>query len=100
MNEKGLTATDIDRNAVEKATKELFGFDTKLTDELIREALDPRRVAYEKTCIGGTAPDEVSRQLDLVEAQIKADEDELKVRQAQLDSADALLAEKVQEAIA
>ena len=100
MNEKGLTATDIDRNAVEKATKELFGFDTKLTDELIREALDPRRVAYEKTCIGGTAPGEVSRQLDLVEAQIKADEDELKVRQAQLDSADALLAEKVQEAIA
>jgi argininosuccinate lyase len=100
MNEKGLTATDIDRNAVEKATKELFGFDTKLTDELIREALDPRRVAYEKTCIGGTAPDEVSRQLDLVEAQIKADEDELKARQAQLDSADALLAEKVQEAIA
>lgn len=100
MNEKGLTAIDIDRNAVEKATKELFGFDTKLTDELIREALDPRRVAYEKTCIGGTAPDEVSRQLDLVEAQIKADKDELKVRQAQLDSADALLAEKVQEAIA
>ena len=57
-------------------------------------------MAYEKTCIGGTAPDEVSRQLDLVEAQIKADEDELKARQAQLDSADALLAEKVQEAIA
>ena len=99
MNDAGLTAADINRAAVEKATKELYGFDTKLTDEMIREALDPKRVADEKSCIGGTAPQEVTRQLDLIESQIKADEAELNSRKAQLAQADALLAEKVQEAV-
>ena len=67
---------------------------------MIREALDPKRVAYEKTCIGGTAPQEVSRQLDLIEAQIRTDEAELQSRMTQLTNANALLAEKVEEAIA
>lgn len=99
MNDAGLTAADINRTAVEKATKALYGFDTKLTDELIREALDPKRVAYEKTCIGGTAPDEVTRQLDLIEEQIKADEAALAERKAQLSGADELLASEVKKAI-
>ena len=100
MNACGRTAADIDRAAVEKATVELHGFKTKLTDELIREALDPKRVVYEKTCIGGTAPQEVARQLDCIEKQIKADEAQLEARRAQLADADALLAEKVKQAIA
>lgn len=99
INELGKTAADIDRAAVQKAAKDLYGFETKLTDELIREALDPKRVAYEKTCLGGTAPEEVARQLDLVEAQIKADENELAQRKAKLAQADALLAQKVKEAM-
>lgn len=100
MNESGKTAADIDRFAVNQATQDLYHFETKLSDEMIREALDPKRVAYEKTCIGGTAPQEVSRQLDLIEAQIRTDEAELQSRMTQLTNANALLAEKVEEAIA
>ena len=66
---------------------------------MIREALDPRRVVLEKTALGGTHPDEVSRQLDLIEAQIKNDEKVLEERRAQLAKADALLAQKVKEAL-
>lgn len=100
VNEAGLTAADIDRAAVNKVCEELYGFKTSLTDELIREALDPKRVAYEKTCLGGTAPAEVTRQLDLVEKQIQADEAELAARASQLEEARRLLDEKVREAVA
>ena len=100
MNEAGLTSADINRATVLKATTELYGFETKLSDELIHEALDPRRVAFEKICMGGTAPGEVTRQLDRIEAQIVSDEKELDARRAQLADADALLARKVGEAVA
>ena len=98
MNDAGLSAAEIDREAVARATESLYGFETKLTDALIREALDPARVAFEKTCIGGTAPQEVTRQLDFVERQIEADEAELVARRSQLEKASGLLEAKAQEA--
>lgn len=100
MNDAGLTSADINREAVQKVAKNLYGLDTNLTDELIREALDPKRIAFEKKCIGGTAPDEVKRQLDIISAQIKADEDELEARQKQLDDANAELNQQVRQVIA
>lgn len=100
MCDRHLTCANIDRATVNEAAKALYGFETKLSDELIREALDPKRVAFEKTCIGGTAPSEVSRQLDLIEAQIETDEKVLADRQAQLKTADSLLAKSVAEAVA
>lgn len=99
MCDRRLTAADINRDAIDEASRALYGFETKLTDEMIREALDPRRVVLEKTALGGTHPDEVSRQLDLIEAQIKNDEKVLEERRAQLAKADALLAQKVKEAL-
>lgn len=98
MNSRHLTAADINRAAVNEASQSLYGFDTKLTDELIREALDPKRVADEKTCIGGTQPAEVTRQLDLIEEQIKADETVLAARQEQLTNANTKLAAAVKAA--
>ena len=100
MNDAGLTSADIGRAAVNEATQSLFGFETKLTDELIAEALDPRRVAEDKKITGGTSSAEVTRQLDLIEAQIRADEDVLAARKAQLEAASELLAAKVREALA
>ena len=69
MCETHRTSADIDRAAVNAACKSLFGFETKLTDALISEALDPKRVVSEKKVIGGTHPDEVTRQLDAIERQ-------------------------------
>ena len=100
MCERHLSATDIDRKAINEVSQSLYGFDTTLSDELIREALDPKRVVCEKTCIGGTHPQEVARQLDLIELQIKADECVLADRQEQLHKAHSKLNAIVEEAIA
>lgn len=93
------TSADIDRAAVNAATQSLFGFETKLSDAMIAEALDPKRVVMEKKVIGGTHPTEVTRQLDLIEEGIKADEAVLKERRRQLEAASALLEKAVNEAI-
>ena len=71
---EGLDSSHIDRARVNEAMKEQLGAETKLTDELIKEALDPSRIAEAKKCIGGTSAEEVKRQLDLLEEQIDADE--------------------------
>lgn len=71
---EGLDSSHIDRTRVNEAMKEQLGAETKLTDELIKEALDPSRIAEAKKCIGGTSAEEVKRQLDLLEEQIDADE--------------------------
>lgn len=97
--DRHLTSADIDRAAINEVSQSLFGFDTRLSDEMIREALDPRRVVMEKTAIGGTHPDEVARQLDLIEARIHADEAVLDERLAQLTAAQRLLADEVEKAI-
>ena len=99
MCETHRTSADIDRAAVNAACKSLFGFETKLTDALISEALDPKRVVSEKKVIGGTHPDEVTRQLDAIEKAIEADEAVLGERKAQLAEADKRLAQAVNEVI-
>ena len=69
------------------------------TLRMIAEALDPKRVVMEKKVIGGTHPTEVTRQLDLIEEGIKADEAVLKGRRRQLEAASVLLEKAVNEAI-
>ena len=100
MCETHRTSADIDRAAVNAACKSLFGFETKLTDALIAEALDPKRVVSEKKIIGGTEANEVTRQLDLIEKGIEADEAVLAERKAQLADAGKRLADAVKAAIA
>lgn len=99
MCDRRLTCADIDREAVNAACRELFNFDTKLSDELIDEALDPKRVVYEKKTLGGTHPDEVSRQLDRIEEAIECDEATLAARRAQVDEGKRLLAAAVAEIV-
>lgn len=83
----------IDRAAVNAVSTKLFGFETKLTDELIRQALDPARIAEAKNITGGTARDEVSRQLDAIEQGIRADEALLAERMEKVNAGAALLKE-------
>jgi argininosuccinate lyase len=92
--DEGWDSSRIDRNLVNEIARDSFGFETKLTDRLVREALDPARITEAKTCIGGTSELEVSRQLGLLEAQIQKDEAELVDRMRQVDSARAWLAEE------
>lgn len=100
MCDRGLTSADIDRAAVNEVSKSVFNFETSLSEELIKEALDPRRVVAEKKALGGTAPEEVNRQLDLIEKAIEADEALLASRVAQIQSAKEALETAVSTAIA
>lgn len=73
MYDRGLTCAEIDRKAINEVSVPAFGFETKMTDELIREALDPVRIAEAKKVIGGTAKEEVAHQLDMIEEQLMKD---------------------------
>ena len=94
---EGVDSSHINRERVNEAMKEQLGVETKLTDERVKEALDPARIAESKKCIGGTSADEVKRQLDLLEEQIDADEKLLADRLMQLAQAKEELSAAVKQ---
>mgnify|MGYP000861437408 CR=1 FL=1 len=100
MCERGLTSEDINAAAIDEVSQRDFGFATKLTDELVREALDPCRVVADKKAQGGTAPEEVNRQLDLIEKAIESDAAQLAARQKLVSEAGEKLTQAVEKIIA
>lgn len=100
LNEKHLMADQITLEELNMFCQKLFNFTSKLTAEDLKAALDPVKNAQSKTCWGGTAEAEVSRQLDMIEAQIEKDEAERKARLAQIDQAKVDLEKAVEDFIA
>lgn len=100
LNEKHLMADQITLDELNMFCQKLFNFTSKLTADDLKAALDPVKNAQSKTCWGGTAEAEVSRQLDVIEAQLEKDEAERKVRLAQIDQAKADLEKAVEDFIA
>ncbi len=91
MYDRGLSCADIDRKAINEVSVPNFGFETTMTDELIREALDPVRIAEAKKIIGGTAKEEVAHQLDVLEEQMMKDKAVCAERRDHLAKANAEL---------
>lgn len=89
--ERKLTCAELDRAFINEVSRKEFGFETKLTDELIAEALDPRRIVEAKKVLGGTARQEVERQLAALEEQLVKDEGTLQSRRAGLATAQSEL---------
>lgn len=81
MIEHNKKADEIGTDVVNPIFMKLFGRTTTMTDEEVRAALDPVKIAYAKKCIGGTAPEEVSRQLAQRQADLNRDEMELANRE-------------------
>lgn len=100
LNEKHLMADQITLEELNMFCQKLFNFTSKLTAEDLKAALDPVKNAQSKTCWGGTSEAEVSRQLDVIEAQIEKDEAERKARLAQIDQAKVDLEKAVEDFIA
>lgn len=100
MLEHGKTARDIDRSVVNPIYQKLFSRETTMTDEEIHAALDPVAIAYAKQVIGGTAPDEVKRQLAARKAQLTRDNEVLAAREAKVAAAKAELEAAVEAAVA
>lgn len=99
LNEKHLMADQITLDELNMFCQKLFNFTSKLTADDLKAALDPVKNAQSKTCWGGTAEAEVTRQLDVIEAQLEKDEAERKVRLAQIDQAKADLEKAVEDFI-
>lgn len=73
-------ADEIGVDVVNPIFKKLFNRTTSMTDEQVRFALDPVKIAYAKKCIGGTAPEEVERQLANRRIALEKDVEELNKR--------------------
>lgn len=99
MTEHHKNASDIGTAEVNPIFEQLFGRKTTMTDEEIRAALDPVSIAYAKTCIGGTAPSEVNRQLDARQARLDDDNAELADRRRRVRQAKEELEAAVQALI-
>lgn len=99
MTEHHKNASDIGTAEVNRIFEQLFGRKTTMTDEEIRAALDPVSIAYAKTCIGGTAPSEVNRQLDARQAWLDDDNAELADRRRRVRQAKEELEAAVQALI-
>ena len=100
MTEHHKNADEIGTAEVNPIFEKLFGRKTSMTDEEVRAALDPVKIAYAKTCIGGTAPDEVNRQLDNRQAGLDRDNSELALRREKVCAAKAELEATVKTLIA
>ena len=100
MIEHNKKADEIGTDVVDPIFMKLFGRTTSMTDEEVRAALDPIKIAYAKKCIGGTAPEEVSRQLAQRQSDLDRDEAELQQREAAVNKAKAELEKAVNAFIA
>ena len=79
--------------------REVVGRETTLTEDGVRSGLDPERIAMAKRVTGGTAPDEVERQLESRLRSIDADEAELAHRVQRVAMAKTKLEREVRAAI-
>ena len=74
----------------------MFGKKLSITDAQIQEALDPVKNAYSKKVIGGTAPEEVERQLKVTEKALIRDEALIAEHEAKLAAASEKLESQVE----
>ena len=100
MNEHKKRADEITIEELNGFCQEMFGFTSKMTQDDVNNALDPVKNAQSKVCIGGSAAQEVTRQLDLIEATIEKDQSILAARNEKVKGAKDLLEKEVTKACA
>ena len=100
MLEHNKKASEIDVAVIAPIAKNLFGIDTKVTNEQIQLGLDPVKNAYSKNSLGGSAPEEVVRQLDELHLGIQENEKIVEQRYGQLNDAKERTEAKIQELFA
>ena len=86
----------IDAEVLNRISERLFGKKLSITDAQIQDALDPVKNAYSKKVIGGTAPEEVERQLKVIEKALIRDEALIAEHEAKLAAASEKLESQVE----
>ena len=100
MLTNGKKASEIDVGVIAPIAKKLFNIDTKVTNEEIQLGLDPVKNANSKDSLGGSAPKEVLRQLDELQALLDENIAMVAKRKAQLEEAKQKTEAKIQEILA
>jgi argininosuccinate lyase len=98
--ERGLGPADVTPELVDEAAVLYHGEPVRITQEQIRESLDPRRFIHARTLQGGPAPAESMRQADLFEGRLGEDEGTVAAIRNQLASAAETLTRAVDELVA
>jgi argininosuccinate lyase len=89
--EQGKKPADVDTAFVDRAAREYIGEPVNLSNETIREALNPLRAVKARTLFGGTAPAEVKRQIDQCYKRLHQDGETLAGKRAKLTDAAVML---------
>ena len=99
MIEHNKNADEIGKEVVNSIFERLFGRVSTLTDDEIKAALDPQKIADAKTTLGGTAPKEVMRQLKNQQTILDKDNAELQLRESTVAKAKKELENEVAKMI-
>jgi argininosuccinate lyase len=93
--ERGKKPADVDTAFVDQAAREYIGEPVNLSDDSIREALNPLRAVKARTLFGGTAPTEVKRQIDRCYVQLREDGESLAGQRKKLTEAAEMLEQTI-----
>jgi len=85
--EQGKKPADVDTAFVDQAAREYIGEPVNLSNDTIRESLNPLRAVKARTLIGGTAPSEVKRQIDRCYERLREDGETLAGKRKRLTDA-------------
>ena len=99
MQEHSKLADEISFADLNPICLEILGHDTSLTDELIKNALNPERNSQCKKVIGGSNVEEVERQLRALSSELTADQGVLQNRIEHLEKAKQALETAVSDLI-
>lgn len=98
--EQGKKPGDVDSQFVDQAAREYIGEPLSISEQALREVLDPLRAVKARTLFGGTAPDEVRRQIHQASKTLDRDRALLTGKQAKLTAASAALESTIDRLVA
>jgi argininosuccinate lyase len=93
--ETGKKPSDIDSSFVDLAAREYTGQPLELGDQKIRAVVDPLRAVKARTLVGGTAPEEVQKQIEGCLSALRGDREMLRQMRNRIDE----YAAKLEDAI-
>jgi argininosuccinate lyase len=98
--EQNKKPADIDSKFLDMAAREYIGEPLNVRDRALREVLDPLRAVKARTLFGGTAPDEVKRQIMKSRTVLAQERQALSDRRSQLGQAAAKLEAAIDQLLA
>lgn len=95
-----ITPSKLTGAMLDEASRETTGIELRMSDDMVRDALDPRRFVETRVTEGSVAPAQVARLLDHAEFDLAQDRRWMKSTRTRLEAANERLARAVEQLIA